>query len=275
VAQQTNWSEVEDIIQTAEQSGGVLGVTLRAPNGDQFTHNAERQFITASTVKIPIMVEIFREIEQGERSLDDRYVLNDADRCVGGGHSGVLGYLTKELEFRLYDLIYLMISISDNTATNVLIDMAGFDRVNATMQAIGMTNSMLGRKMLGRAAQGDEQENWGTPNDYAHLIQLLLNHAAASAASCDQMIAILEKQQTKGRIARYLPQGEDIRWGSKPGGVKGAHCDAGFITSSKGTLILSIFSERLPDAHISEDVIGRISRAAMQATGVVEPLYTS
>lgn len=89
------------------------------------------------------------------------------------------------------------------------------------------------------------------------------------------MIAMLAKQQTKRRIARYLPEGEDIRWGSKPGGVKGAHSDVGFITSSKGTLILSVFSERLPDAHISEDVIGTLSRAAMKATGIVEPLYTS
>src|SRR4051812_20939114 len=99
MAQQSNWSEVDDIIRTAEESGGVVGVTVIAPNGERFTYNGERQFVTASSVKIPLMVEIYREIDQGERTLDDRYVLNDADRCVGGGHSGVLGYLSQDLEF--------------------------------------------------------------------------------------------------------------------------------------------------------------------------------
>lgn len=275
MGQQMSWGEVEDIIRTAEQSGGVVGVTLIAPNGERFSYNGDRRFVAASTVKIPLMLEIYREIEQGERSLDDKYVLRDEDRAVGGGHSGVIGYLSDGMVFTLNDLIYLMISISDNTATNVLIDMAGMDRVNATMQSIGMANSTLGRKMKGRAAQGDEQENWATPNDYARVIQALLNHEAASPESCDQMIAMLEKQQNQRRISRYLPQRDDIRWGSKTGGVKGAHSDAGFITSPKGTLIVSVFTENLPDAHVSEEVIGKISRAAMKATGVVEPLYTS
>jgi beta-lactamase class A len=266
---------VEDIVRTAEQSGGVVGVTLVGPDGDRFTYNGDRRFVAASTMKIPLMIEIFREIDRGERSLDDRYVLRNEDRAVGKGHSGVIGYLSEGMEFRLEDLIYLMISISDNTATNVLIDMAGMDRVNATMQDLGMKNSTLGRKMKGRAAQGDEQENWATPNDYARVVQSLLNHEAASPESCDKMIAMLEKQQNKRRISRYLPEGPDIRWGSKTGGVKGAHSDAGFITTPKGTLIVSVYTENLPDAHVSEEVIGKVSRAAMKATGVVEPLYTS
>lgn len=271
---QTDWSEVEEIIRKAEQSGAEYGVTLIGPNGDTFGHKGDRKFGAASTMKIPLMIEIFREIDRGERSLSDRYVLRHEDRAVG---SGVMLHLSEEMSFTLEDLIYLMISISDNTATNILIDMAGMDRINATMQELGMTNSNVGRKMKGRPAQGDEQENWATSNDYAHVVQLLLDKdpSVASPDSIDKMIAMLEKQQTTRRISRYLPESQDIRWGSKTGSVKGVCNDVGFVMSPKGRVIVSVFGENPPDQHVGEKVIGDISRAAMKATGVAEPLYTS
>jgi beta-lactamase class A len=268
----TDWSAVEPIIREAEGSGGSVGVTLVAPNGDTYTHNGDRRYGAASTVKIPLMIEIYRQIDRGERSLDDRYVLVHEERAVG---SGVMLELHAGMEFTLNDLIYLMISISDNTATNILIDYAGMEAVNATMRSLGMERSTLGRKMKGRPAQGDEQENWATSNDYAKVVQALLDDRAASADSCARMVAMLEKQQNKRRISRYLPESEEIRWGTKTGSVRGVTNDAGFITTGTGTLIVSVFCENLPDQHVGEKVIGDITRAALKATGVAEPLYTS
>ncbi len=95
------------------------------------------------------MVEIYRQIDCGECSLDDPYILRDDDKAVG---SGVMLHLQDGATLTLNDLIYLMISISDNTATNLLIDMAWMDNVNETMRALGMANSLLGRKMKGRPA---------------------------------------------------------------------------------------------------------------------------
>ena len=218
------------------------------------------------------MIEIYRQIDRGERALTDAYVVNDADRAVG---SGIMLGLHNGATLNLEDLVYLMISISDNTATNVLIDYAGMDAVNATMQELGMTRSTLGRKMKGRPAQGDEQENWATSDDYITVLQAILERKAASPESCDRMIAMLEKQSSTRRISRYLPVQEGIRWGSKTGSVLGVTNDVGFVTTARGTLLISVFCEALPDQHVGEKVIGDISRAAMKATGVVEPLYTS
>jgi beta-lactamase class A len=267
-----DWENIEKIIQEAEKTGGTLGVTIIAPSGETFIHNGERKFGAASTVKIPLMVEIFRQIDRGERSLDDEYVLDADDIAVG---SGVMLYLHHGMTFTLNDLIYLMISISDNTATNILIDMAGMDAVNETMRSLGMTNSNLGRKMKGRPAQAGEQENWATPDDYAAAVKSILEGHAASADSCRKMQAMLAKQQNSRRISRYLPESEDIRWGSKTGSVKGVTNDVGFITSPAGTMIIGVYCEALPDQHTGEKAIGDISRAAMAATGVVEPLWTS
>lgn len=271
-SQGTDWGAVADLVAGAESGGGVVGVSLIGPDGDRFTHRGDRRFRAASTVKIPIMVEICRQIERGERALDDPYTLRDDVKARG---SGVLLHLHDGLTLTLGDLLYLMISISDNTATNILIDMAGMERVNATMRDLGMTNSTCERRMRGRRAEPGEPENWAAPGDYAAAVRAILDHRAAAPSSCDAMTALLEKQQNHNRISRYLPEREGIRWGSKTGSIAGVTNDAGFITTDKGTLIVSVYCEGLPDQQTGEKVISDISRAAMAATGIVEPLYTS
>ena len=266
------WAEVEKIAKSAEELGGTVGVSIIGPAGETYSYNGDRKFGAASTMKIPLMIEIFRQIERGERSLDDEYILKAEDIAVG---SGVILHLHHGIPLTLNDLIYLMISISDNTATNILIDMAGMDAVNKTMHELGMMNSNLARKMQGKPAEGKQQENWATPNDYAHVVKALLDGTAASADSCAKMIAMLEKQQNTRRISRHLPDGKEIRWGSKTGSIKGVTNDAGFITTPAGTVIVSVYCEALPDQHVGEKAIGDISRAAMIATGIVEPLQTS
>lgn len=265
-------SPISTLIADAERTGGSLGVVLVAPNGERFEHNPHRRFRAASTVKIPLMVEVYRQIDRGQRALTDEYVVNTADKANG---SGVILHLHNGATLNLNDLIYLMISISDNTATNILIDYAGMEAVNQTMRDLGMSNSVLGRKMKGRPAQGDEQENWATAADYIAVLQTLLDGRAASPESCERMIAMLEKQQNTHRISRFLPEADGIRWGSKTGSVTGVTNDVGFITTDRGTLLIAVFCEGLPDQHTGEKVIGEISRAAMKTTGVVEPLYTS
>lgn len=253
-------------------TGGIVGMCVVAPNGERWSHNGDRQFGAASTVKIPLMVEIFRGIDRGERTLADPYVLRDEDRAAG---SGVMLHMSAGDTLTLWDLLYLTISISDNTATNLLIRMAGMDAVNATMRELGMPNSVLAREMKGRPAIEGEGENWATANDYANVMLSILNGTAASADSCAKMLDLLSKQQNARRIARYLPESSDIRWGSKTGSVTGVTNDVGFVTSSAGTVVIAVFCENFPDQHVGEYVIGALARAAFVATGVVEPTYTS
>lgn len=266
------WDEIERLARVAEESGGAVGVRVIAPDGDGFGYRGDRAFRAASTVKIPLMVAIYRQIDAGERSLDDIHELRAEEKTPG---SGILLHLHDGIPLTLGDLLYLMMSISDNTATNLLIEMAGMENVNAVMRALGMKDSVLGRKMTGKPAAEGMPENWATPDDYARAIQAILTGEAASAWACEQMLATLEKQQNPRRIARHLPEGEGIRWGSKTGSIKGVTNDVGFISAGGNTLIVSVFCENLPDGHTGEQVIGAISRAAMQATGVVAPSFAS
>ncbi|MEZ4522424.1 MAG: serine hydrolase [Thermomicrobiales bacterium] len=263
-----NWNQLEAAVRENEQYGTV-GVAAIGPDGSVWSHNGDRKFKAASTVKIPLMAEIYRKVEAGNASLDDLHTLQADEKAPG---SGVMLHLHDGVELTLNDLIYLMISISDNTATNLLIRMAGMDAVNATMQELGMANSNLGREMKNRAAEGDEEENWAAPNDYAAVVQAILDDKAASAGSCAAMREMLQLQQNKRRISRYLPEDDGIEWGSKTGSIKDVTNDVGYVRTDKGTLIIAVFCENMASQARGERMIADITRAALLDTGVVEPL---
>ncbi len=259
-----NWKSVQDAIAKAEKNGAVIGLAAIAPSGERFSHNGDRRFVAASTVKIAIMIELFRKIDAGKLRLDQRHRLTPDDKSTGGG---VVLHLHDGIELTLGDLAYLMMSISDNTATNVLIDYTVMAEVNATMQSLGMKNSALGRKMRGRPVLPGENENWSVPNEYADVIGSLLSNKAASSKSCEAMIALLEKQQNDRRIARHLPKQDRPRWGTKTGTLPGAVNDVGFVMTPKGPAILSLYCEKAADTLAGEEILGDLSRAILTAAG--------
>ena len=260
----TNWKPVESAVAIAE-AGANVGVSVVAPDGSTWSRNGDEKFQAASTVKIPIMIRIFERIEAGELALDDAYTLDRSDKAPG---SGVLLHMHSGLRVTLNDLLYLMMSISDNSATNYLIDLAGMSEVNETMRRIGMGQSVLARKMAGRSADNPNLENWAAPHDYARSVKAIFDGTAASAASCEAMLAILEKQQNSRRIGRHVPNEEGYRWGSKTGSLEGVCNDVGFITTPAGTMVIAVFASDIPDQISGEQIISDITLAAMEASGI-------
>jgi len=257
-----SWAGVGQTIAAAEATGAIIGVSIISPTGERFVHNGDRRFVAASTVKIPILIELLRQVDKGEQSIREEHVLRGEDKAKG---SGVLAQLHDGIRLDIGDLAYLMMSISDNTATNILIERLGIDRINATMRDLGMTGSTLGRKMHGRHVVNGEQENWALPNEYSMVIAALLEGRAASPSACERALELMEMQQNDRRIARYLPRDGRPRWGSKTGSLPGVVNDVGFIMTARGALILSVFCEGPPDAHTGEQIIGDIAKAALDS----------
>lgn len=257
-----NWKGVQDVIARCETGGIKVGVGAISPSGERFAHNGDRSFVAASTVKIGIMIEIFRRIDAGKLALDKLHKMTADDKSNG---SGVLLHMHTGIEVTIGDLVYLMMSISDNTATNILIDYAGMAEVNAAMKSLGMANSVLGRKMRGRPVLPGENENLAVPSEYVTAIQAILGGTAASKEACTQMVLILEKQQNDRRIARHLPRQGRPRWGTKTGTLPGVANDVGFIMTAKGPAIVSVFTENLPDTLRGEEIIGEVARAVLTA----------
>lgn len=268
------WDRVEEVVAEVSRAGTV-GVSLIGPDGATWQRFGDRIFNPASTLKIPVMVEIYRLIDAGRLNPDDPWTLTDEARVPG---SGVLNQMRSGATITLYDLLYLMISISDNLATDALITMAGVEAINRTTLDLGMKHSRLGGT-LREAFAGAPELGRATPNDYAGAIAAILDGKAASEESCTAMTALLETQQNRRRIARYLPApmplSETIRWGSKTGTTRGVCNEAGFIIGPNGRLVIAVYTEGYADTHVAEQVIGDIARAAMADTGVAGPLYTS
>lgn len=256
----TDWTGLAAAIAAEEARGCVLGVSVIGPDGSRFSHNGGRAFVAASTMKIPVMVELFRRIDEGRDSLEQIHVLRDEDRATGGG---VVKELHAGLAFTVRDLCYLMMAISDNSTTNILIDRVGMAETNALMKRLGMAGSCLGRKVRGRPPVEGETENWAVPDEYAGLIAALFAERAASAASCAAMVGMLEKQTNDRRIARHLPKGAARpRWGSKTGSLPGVVNDVGFVMTAAGPLVLLVFCE-IDDPNAGEAAIGAVAQAAL------------
>jgi beta-lactamase class A len=261
-----DWAAVEALVHDAEATGGVVGVAVHGAEGELFSHNGDRRFRAASTIKVPILIEAYREIERGALALDDQHRVRDEDRIPG---SGVLSHLHEGLELTLADLLSLMIAVSDNTATNLVLDRTGLEAVNATMQSLRMTNSVLGRRILGHLPKAGDPENWATPRDFARAMHAIVASEAATPESCLQMLATLEQQGEIQRISRFVPAVREIRWGTKPGDLPGVINDVGFVSSDRGTLSMAVFCENLTDLDTAERTIGLIAREALSVTGIV------
>lgn len=254
-----------ETIRQAEAGGARVGLVLSLDGSVLFRHRADEAFVSASVVKIAIMLETFRAIEAG-RLAPDQPVTVTAEKMAKG--SGVMHALAPGYTLQLRDLLYLMMAISDNTATNLLIDLAGIEQVNAAMRGLGMAGSVLGRKMYGRLALPGEVENIAVPEDYDRLLRAIVSGRAASAASCAAMLDLLRGQQNDRRLARFLPPGSD--WGSKTGTLAGVANDAGFLRGAAGTACLSMFTAGFPMTVDAEAALGAMAQAAFRRAGVLD-----
>jgi beta-lactamase class A len=252
---------VGTIVSAAEAKGARVGLSAILPDGSSINHRENEVFKSASTIKIAIMIELFRRIEAGDLLLDQRYVLKQEDKVPG---NGVLQELHAGIELTLRDVLYLMMSISDNPATKILIDHVSMDAVNATMRELGLQESVLGRPMRGRPANPDEQENLATPAEFARLIAAIMDGTAASAESCMAMLEMLKLQANDKRIGRFVPA--DMEWGSKTGSYDTVVNDVGFVMTKDGPLIISIFSEDVADVVTGEAIISEIVRELLMSS---------
>ena len=276
-ATSSGWERVEEVVEAAGRAGTV-GVSIIGPHGATWQHHGDRVFNAASTFKIAVMVAVYRAVDAGSLDLDARYSLTEDDRTGG---SGVLNHLEMGASVTYRDLVYLMISISDNLATDVLLITVGIENVNATMRDLGMKHSRVETTIRDMFAAMRERI-WGggpiipaTANDYATAIAAILGGSAASEASCAAMREMLGGQQNRRRLARYLSQSGMLAYGSKTGTMTGVCNDVGFVTGPNGQLIIAVYTENFPDSHVAEGVIGEIARAAMVDTGVAGPTFTS
>jgi beta-lactamase class A len=222
---------------------GSLGVaTIDLTSGRVFVYNGEAGFPMASTIKIPIMVEMFKAAKRGEFKFTDQITLERSE-LVGGS-----GTLQKALEqgpksLSVLELVTAMMEHSDNTATNRAIRMARMERVNRSLVALGFRTTRLRRLMMDAPAAARGDENTASPVEMARYVEMLYRRRLADPEQTAQMIGIMKL--VKGDVRSILPAG--IETATKTGSVPGVQCEVGIVYLANRPFVLSVFSTFLED----------------------------
>ena len=202
---------------------GVMGyVIVDLQSGERFERLPDETFPLASTIKLAILYELFKQAEEGRLKLDDVRPL-DRRHAVGG--SGVLVELTAPA-MSLRDYAVLMVVLSDNTATNLLIEAVGMENVNRRMAALRMPGLKLRRKMIDTAAALRGDENVGSPSDLARLLEMIYRSEGLAKESSDAIIAILRKAKPSA-LRDGVPASVPVA--NKTGTLEGVAADAGIV----------------------------------------------
>jgi beta-lactamase class A len=256
--------QIASIVKSFRGRMGVAAIDLRTR--ETITIDADIRFPTASTIKTAVMIEAWQQAVDRRLPMDAKIALRDSDK-VGG--SGVLRGMGEGLTPTVADLVHLMIVLSDNTATNMLIERLGTARVNARLEAYGLSNIRLFRPTFrdGRPdVLPDLEREFGlgmsTPRDMAALMALIAEGKAVNRQASDAMIAALRRQQDRAMIPRDLPG--DVQVGNKAGADEEKHAgpdgirrhvraDAAIVTGNGITYAIAIFAREIQDTRWTVD----------------------
>ncbi|MEP7361971.1 MAG: serine hydrolase [Acidobacteriota bacterium] len=248
----------KDVKDYAEKLDGVVGLAaIDLSTGHTLCFQCDVQFPTASSIKIPILIGMFRAMRNGEFKIEDKLTLDKKDMAGGSGHLNTTiekGPLTLTVR----ELMTAMIETSDNTATNRCILMAGMERVNSILDEFGLREIRLQRVMMDIDAALADRENIATPREMARLVEMLYRNAAAPAEDCKAMFDIM--RLVKGGMNKALPAGVDIA--SKTGGITGVKNQVGIIYLKNRPFVLSIYGTYLGDPKL--DPVEDLTRVAFR-----------
>ncbi len=260
---------------------GTMGVAAKnLTTGETVSVDADTVFPTASAIKTAVMVEVFHQVAEGRLRHDTPVVLKAADKVDG---SGVTQRLHDGLTLTVDDLLDLMITVSDNTATNLLIGLVGTARIDERMAGYGLPHTKVYRPTF-RDGRPDvfpeEEKQFGfgatTPREMARLMELIAEGRVVDRAASDAMMRVLSEQAFRIMIPRLLPETEDVVVANKPGwdsekrpdarGVKRhIRADEAIVTTPRGRYVVAIFARGIEDTRWGPDnegtvMIARISR---------------
>jgi beta-lactamase class A len=259
--EQVLWQKLEATINGVDRNlDGVLAVAiLDLTTGQKYFLHADESLPTASSIKIAILAELYRQAQQGKIKLGDLYTLQSSD-LVGG--SGIAGALTPGVtRLTIRDVAALMISVSDNSATNIIIDRIGMENVNALLDLLGLTHMRLRRKMMDVKAAAEGRENIATPREMVQLLEDLYRGRVLNKQMTEDFFTLLSVHK-ESYIPRELP--EDLHIANKPGELEGVRNDSGIIFTGNRPFAISVMTTYLRREKDGGDAIIRIATAAYQ-----------
>jgi beta-lactamase class A len=246
--------------------------------GREFGIAPDTRVRTASTIKLPILCALESLVAAGTVKWDERIVLKPEDKVSG---SGVLASLADGSELTVRNLAILMIVLSDNTATNLILDRIGADAVNDYLDTIGLVKTRANRKVRGDGTKLAAPSGWSkagllednkrfglgvsTPREMVRLLELLEGGRIVSPAASKDILDILKMQQDNSGIRRHVP--DDVAVANKSGALDALRSDVGIVYAKNGPLALAITIDEMPETDYSRDNPGE--RLIWQLTSAI------
>ena len=235
--------------------GKVFLFAKNLDTGVSYSFNGDERVRTASTIKVAVMIEAFTRVAEGRAKWTDELVLTKAARYGG---SGVLPELADGLRLSLRDCVNLMMAVSDNTATNMVLDYLTTDAVNARMNALGFKDTRIMRRIGGggESREGKEPDNkrFGlgatTPHEMVRILEKIDAGEIVNKAAAKEMIDLMKREQARYAIGRTM---WDVPMASKYGALDNLRSCVAIVYSKRGRIAIAITVDDMPEVNWSVD----------------------
>jgi beta-lactamase class A len=259
-ARKASWDKLKEYIKNSTKGykGETAIVIKDLETGWQIDFNKDEDIPSASLVKIPIMMAYFCAAQEGKLKLSDTIELKAADRVDGSGpvKLGLPGS-----SYTIEDLIYSMITQSDNTAANMLINRFGIDELNRYFAKFGLKHTNLSRKMMDFKLRKHGIENYTTVADMAYILEELYDGKFINKKISEMCLKLLAGQKVNDRIPKRLPPGVIVA--HKTGLENGVCHDVGIVYTKKGSFLICVMTKHnYTTARSTKRLISRISLLA-------------
>ncbi len=256
---QVMWQKLQaDIRQVDQQLDGVLALAVKdLTSGEEFFIHPDEVMPQASSIKIAVLSDLYLQAQQGKLKLTDEYVVNKQDMVPGSDI--MLGLTPGVTRLTLRDLATMMVAVSDNSATNVLIDRVGMENVNAMLQQLGLHTMRLRRKMMDLKAASEGRENISTPREMMTLLETIYRGKLLNKEMTDDFLKVLSTPK-KSSMLDGLP--DDAVAANKPGELEAVRNDSGIVLVKNRPFILCVMTAYLKDEKDGSAAIRKITSLA-------------
>lgn len=246
--------QIEGII---EQSIGNVSIVVEINEETIISKNSEREMSSASLIKIPVIIAAYRQAELGKIDLEEKIVVKP-DHKVGG--AGVIQYLTEGTLLSVKDLLTLMIIVSDNTATNMMIDLIGQETINQFNKLLGCKHTKLERRLMDYVARDKGLDNVTSASDMVKFLKEIAENRFLTSKSSHEILNILTGQQFQDKLPAMMDL-DHVFVANKTGEIPGVEHDVAIIRHNDDQVLITVLIDQLNNQFEGKQVIARIGKA--------------
>jgi beta-lactamase class A len=241
---QALWQKLQDDLRGIDQHlDGVMGLAVKdLTSGETFLIHGDEIMPQASSIKIAVLANLYLQAQQGKLKLTDEYVVREAD--LVSGSDIMLGLTPGVTRLTLRDLATMMIAVSDNSATNVLIGRVGMENVNAMLNDLGLRATRLRRQMMDLKAAGEGRENVSTPREMMALLETIYRGKLLNKEMTADFLKMLSTHK-ESSLLQGLP--DEAAAANKPGELEAVRNDSGIVMVKNRPYILCVMTTYLKD----------------------------